>query len=1156
MIFPAILALSLSTASGSLCGNFRRDHYLSKKDYDEEFAKAPKEGGRIQLISKADAQLDAAQPFTVDTGAFSLKLDPSLVDPDAPKSPVSDDVDWVRSYYDAASGTVLTTLHVHTDKELSKLSKLLVKDSSGKILTDDTMDSNFAKESDVQVTYATTRNGFKELVVHVHNYGSSDKTIKSVDLLNGMQSTGGFSIKAGAHHVFLMDVSSLALSELSIWTISLDIDGDATYCGGGRLVKEHYPMEDWPKGDQTPYDADGCDQKEFKTLQDDLRLDTHFYKHHKCGDDVDDSTVFDAAVASQSTDKPWFLLPSESFWTDEQSKMPPASASPAIAGAFIGDESDSSVEDSWKVWWRQLTAEANMKKQGMKIATYDGGHVNNFNGEFAGVSDIQGMDFYVAGCAPHITAWTDNMLIQGAYDYLANTRLNMMPLPAWGYTQAFCTDCWNKRPLKTPELLVQFASVLASGMKGIMLFQSDIRSKDADEDAWNHAGKFMQSVQLLQETLRVSDAQGAKFETSANENGGAIVSVLGGPETSIVMFINTNAGGYSDKTCAVPTGGQHWEWKEVKVDSTVVTLNQNLVDAASAAGMKPSEYFGVYEVNGDKYVSNPDDVTVDFDDDKGTFTLKNTKLGASVSVVRSFILKSKAQSSVSAATTPRDKSPVMMEVVQTAQDTGDRLTKKADVKMDATAESSADYSLKVSVDDVQQEMVGFGGAFTDSTAFNFQQLPEDKQEEFLNAYFGENGHRYSLCRLTIGSSDFSVSHYNYANVSNDWDLVKFSIEHDMQYIIPMINRAQKVAAKYGNTLQFVASPWSPPAWLKRNNRMVNSMMPGLMQEDKAFKTWALYLSKYLSAYKEVGIDIERITVQNEAHVAKQFAVTYECCGFAPDNERDFVRDYLGPQLAADHPTVGILIHDDQKNDVMVDMVKTVMDDTKAAPYVAGVAFHWYDNWGLNYDVLDQVHELYPNMLLLGTEATNPRPLDENIGNRVWQYGEKYAMDMLRDFNHHASGFIDWNMLLDYRGGPSNQHLGDKLVDLGNCDAPIRTNFTSFPFFPVDDPKGTYNLIYQPAYYCIGHFTRFVPPGTHSVKMTQSPAPSAPNKQGLSTSLESTAFVAKEADGSKHVVAVVTNFVADSTTFKIEVDGVGAAVVKMPPQSIQTLKIPL
>ena len=95
MIFPAILALSLSTASGSLCGNFRRDHYLSKKDYDEEFAKAPKEGGRIQLISKADAQLDAAQPFTVDTGAFSLKLDPSLVDPDAPKSPVSDDVEFL-----------------------------------------------------------------------------------------------------------------------------------------------------------------------------------------------------------------------------------------------------------------------------------------------------------------------------------------------------------------------------------------------------------------------------------------------------------------------------------------------------------------------------------------------------------------------------------------------------------------------------------------------------------------------------------------------------------------------------------------------------------------------------------------------------------------------------------------------------------------------------------------------------------------------------------------------------------------------------------------------------------------------------------------------------------------------------------------------------
>ena len=105
--------------------------------------------------------------------------------------------------------------------------------------------------------------------------------------------------------------------------------------------------------------------------------------------------------------------------------------------------------------------------------------------------------------------------------------------------------------------------------------------------------------------------------------------------------------------------------------------------------------------------------------------------------------------------------------------------------------------------------------------------------------------------------------------------------------------------------------------------MANSLMPGLLQESNVFSAWALYFSKYLSAYADAGVNISYVTVQNEPHVAKQFLVTYECCGFEPAHERDFLRDYLGPTLKRDHPNVEIYIHDDQKNDVMIDMVNTV-----------------------------------------------------------------------------------------------------------------------------------------------------------------------------------------------------------------------------------------
>ena len=497
----------------------------------------------------------------------------------------------------------------------------------------------------------------------------------------------------------------------------------------------------------------------------------------------------------------------------------------------------------------------------------------------------------------------------------------------------------------------------------------------------------------------------------------------------------------------------------------------------------------------------------------------------------------------------------VVKIVQTAKDNSDRLTFHGEVHLGTSNPlTEPTYSLRASHNITLQEIIGFGGAFTDSAAFTFAQLPEDKQEELLQAYFGEKGHKYSICRLTIGSSDFSIEHYNYANISDDWELINFSIDHDKAYIIPMIKRAQRIAVSHGTELKFIASPWSPPEWLKRNKRMVNSFMPGLRQDDGVFETWARYLSLYLSAYKEEGIHIDHITIQNEPHVSKQFAVTYECCGYEAVHERDFLRDFLGPIMAVEHPSIKIWIHDDQKNDAMLDMVGTIMDDQIAAKYVSGVAFHWYDNWGLNYDVLDQVHKMFPHLPLLNTEATNPRPSSENIGDRLWEYGQKYATDMLRDFNHHTTGFIDWNLVLDVLGGPSNQHLGDVLVDLGNCDSPIRTNFTSVPYTTVDNPKGTYDLIYQPSYYHIGHFTRFVPPGAKSVRIEQSPPPSEPTpKEGLSTSLESTAFYLRE---DERLVVVVTNFVSHETSYKLEVPGFGSATIDIPADAIQTLVVDL
>ena len=656
MKHPLIFLLAgfglLSCVEG-LTWNFRRDYYLPTDEYNENavMKDPPTEGGRLQLISIAEKGLsNITKPFTVSMGQTTLILSSNQYKGDDTR--VLDEVDWIRCYYDELSGTVLTTMHAHTDSYLQSLSTTALKviDANGMELIHDNFPDSYdslIQQATVQVTYTTSRKGYKELIVHLHNYGNNSVTINKVSLLSGIldSTIQPILLEANNHEVLLFDVSSFDMGPTSIWTITLTLDDGTMTSYGGRLIKEYYPIEDWPKSDQMPYPIEECNPDNFNILYDELYIDTHFYKHKTCGTDTD-QLVFDAAVTSQDSDKPFFLFPSESFWTEEVEDVPPNSAASAILASALADEIDSSYENAWDMWFRVLKQEENTAAADSgPYPTYTGGHFNTFNGAFAGGSDIQGMDYYVAGCAPHATAFMQVMRIQGAYDYLYNSRQNMKPLPTWGYSQAFCIDCWENYALNGNELVTQMASVVSAGGKGIMLFQSDVRSKTDDkrgnEDAWNQAGEFLASVSFLRDYLRVSDVEGGKLTTSANPDHEAIVNVLGGPETSIVMFMNINANGYSDVTCYVPgSGGRHWDWKEVNVKETTIEMTQNLINLAKNAGKTPSEYFEIGEVAKGKFKDSPKDVEMIINDD-GSYTLKNMKLGISGTVVRTFLLRVK-----------------------------------------------------------------------------------------------------------------------------------------------------------------------------------------------------------------------------------------------------------------------------------------------------------------------------------------------------------------------------------------------------------------------------------------------------------------------------------------------------------------------------------
>ena len=350
-----------------------------------------------------------------------------------------------------------------------------------------------------------------------------------------------------------------------------------------------------------------------------------------------------------------------------------------------------------------------------------------------------------------------------------------------------------------------------------------------------------------------------------------------------------------------------------------------------------------------------------------------------------------------------------------------------------------------------QSILGFGGAFTDSASYVFSRLGPALQSHVLDMYFSEQGLQYNMARLPIGSCDFSLGNYNYDNTSRDAGLINFSIVHDTSRIMPFIKRALGVRSTWTNdSLYILASPWSPPGWMKNGGDPYCPSGCGQCKlRDEYHSTWALYFSKFLSGYSDTGIKIWGVTVQNEPEYCPP---TYEGMNWTPETERDFLKQYLGPQLKKDHPDVNILIYDHNKDHV-VEWAQTIYSDPDAAQYVWGTAVHWYS--GDQFDNLNTTHALFPDRPILATEATEVR--ENNPQNPVWEKGEHYAHDIMGDLNNWVVGFIDWNLILDIVGGPN--HLGPN-----ECEGP---NFCGSDAMLLADT--TKQVLYpQVFYYYVGH----------------------------------------------------------------------------------------
>lgn len=430
-----------------------------------------------------------------------------------------------------------------------------------------------------------------------------------------------------------------------------------------------------------------------------------------------------------------------------------------------------------------------------------------------------------------------------------------------------------------------------------------------------------------------------------------------------------------------------------------------------------------------------------------------------------------------------------------------------------------------------QTITGIGGSFTEASAYLLNKISKDNRDRILKAYFSEEGSNYSLTRTHINSCDFSLRNYAYAMVSGDKNLAHFSIDEDKNDLIPVIREALRFSK---DGFKIIASPWTAPPWMKDNNDWRGGkLLPEYRQ------TWALYFSKYIDAYKKEGINIWGVTVENEPLGNDK---NWESMHFTPEEMRDFVRDYLGPQFRKDGLShIPILGYDQNRGDELEKWARIMFEDKEAAAYFGGTAVHWYAS---TYEVfpasLQYTHQVAPGKYLINTEscidADVPRWNDDQWywsqegTDWGWDWaGEKekylhpkyvpvfrYANDIIGCLNNYVDGWIDWNMVLNRQGGPN--------WFKNWCIAPVI----------VDEEKD--EVYFTPLYYTIAHFSKYIRPGAVRIGF-----------ENMDKELMVTA--AQNPDGS--VAVVVFNPTGSGKAFNILLQGQRAnAVIK--PKAIQTI----
>ena len=327
----------------------------------------------------------------------------------------------------------------------------------------------------------------------------------------------------------------------------------------------------------------------------------------------------------------------------------------------------------------------------------------------------------------------------------------------------------------------------------------------------------------------------------------------------------------------------------------------------------------------------------------------------------------------------------------------------------------------------RQEVLGFGAALTEASAYMIQQLEPETRERFLHELFSPSELGIGTTRICVGSSDYATTMYSYDEGDPDPELRRFSIDHDRACVIPQLLSARK----YNPELFILASPWSPPGWMKNGGSMLGGNL-----KPANFAVYAKYLVKFLQAYEAAGVKIDAITSQNETDTDQ--AGRMPACAWAQEHEVAFVGKHFGPALAAAGLSTRLWLLDHNFN--LWGRVYNCLEDPDVFKYVDGIAWHPYVG---SVTAMSRIHDAYPGKHHYVTEggfgamanlvgpirfAATPGPMTEGAAgqnpNRPRRSQDPNAviatggMGGANALGNWARCVINWNVVLDEHGNPN------------------------------------------------------------------------------------------------------------------------------------------